>query len=345
MPTIFDIVTAKEIATYYNTLASNKIPYLGQVLFPPRKQLGLDLKWIKGSKGLPVVLKPAAFDSRAVLRDRVGFSEIRTEMPFFKEAMLIKEADRQELNKVIASGNQAYIDVIINKIFDDKLTLVEGAQAQAERMRMQVLSTGMIAITANGAPLDYDYQMKSEHKGSALTPWSDTVNAVPLVDLQNWMDTVEDNTGVRPTRAIMRRKTWSYLLRNKSIKMDMNVLSGQNIILTDSMLDQYLVSKIGLKVQVYNKKFMDEAGAQKDFYPDDTVTLIPEGGLGNTYFGTTPEESDLMSGSSASVSIVDTGVAITTMKKEDPVNVETKATMITLPSFERIDEIFIADVV
>ncbi|MZQ76211.1 MAG: phage capsid protein [Peptoclostridium sp.] len=341
---IFDIVTAKEIASYYTALGQGQPPYLGQTLFPNSKQLGLDLSWIKGSKGLPAVLKPAAFDTKAALRDRVGFSKVETEMPFFKEGMLVKEKDRQELNKVMNSGNQSYIDMIVNKIFDDKMTLVEGAKAQAERMRMQLLSTGMIAISANGVALNYDYKMPAEHKGNAATVWSNLTESNPIADILGWMDKVEGDTGVRPVRATCTRKTWSYLLGNKAIKMDMNATSGDKIILTDSMLEQYLMAKIGLKVAINSKKFIDETGAQKNYFPDDTFTLFPEGNLGKTWFGTTPEESDLMSGTDAIVSIVETGIALTTIKHTDPVNVETKATMITLPSFERIDEVFIADV-
>ena len=51
-----------------------------------------------------------------------------------------------------------------------------------------------------------------------------------------------------------------------------------------------------------------------------------------------------MSGSAANVSITDTGVAVTTVKKTDPVNVDTKVSMIFLPSFEMIEQIVIADV-
>lgn len=73
--------------------------------------------------------------------------------------------------------------------------------------------------------------------------------------------------------------------------------------------------------------------------------MIPEGNLGNTWYGTTPEEADLMSGGTAAeVQIVDTGVAITTIKEPHPVNVETIVSEIVLPSFETIDNIYIAKV-
>lgn len=345
---IYDIVNAKELGVYYNTLATQKEalpPYLGATLFPNDKQLGLDLSWIKGSRGLPVVLKPSAFDSRSVFRDRIGFNTIATEMPFFKEAMLIKEKDRQELNKVIASGNQKYIDIIVKKIFDDKLSLLDGAKAQIERMRMQLLSSGTIAIAANGVAYNYDYSMPKDHKGKASASWTKQDEANPILDIISWMDKVEEDTGSRPNRAICTRKTWASLLGNKSIKLDIDATSGDKIIMTDSMLEQYLMAKIGLKVAINSKKYVDEAGNKKNYFPENLFTLIPDGSLGNTWFGTTPEESDLMSGgSNAIVSIVETGIALTTTKQTDPVNVETKASMIALPSFERIDEIFIASV-
>ena len=63
------------------------------------------------------------------------------------------------------------------------------------------------------------------------------------------------------------------------------------------------------------------------------------------WFGTTPEESDLMTSSVANVSIVDTGVAITTIKIPDPVTVETKVTQLCLPDFPTADEICIIDVI
>ena len=72
--------------------------------------------------------------------------------------------------------------------------------------------------------------------------------------------------------------------------------------------------------------------------------MFPTGQLGNTNFGTTPEESDLMASSVANVSITDTGVAVTTIEKADPVNVETKVTMICLPDFPTADQVFIYDV-
>ncbi|MBV4438593.1 major capsid protein [Clostridium tyrobutyricum] len=347
MPNIFDFVTAAEIGTYYTANGSNAIPYLGATLFPPKKQLGLDLSWIKAANGLPVALQPAAFDTKATLRDRIGFTKIETEMPFFREAMKIGEKDRQEMNKAKSAANAAYIMPVINKIFDDASNLVNGAEVDNERMRMQLLSTGVIAISANGIAYNYDYKFKESHKETLLTTakWSDLENSNPVDDTRRWQDAIEDDTGVRPTNAVCTRKTWNYLMNNQKIKLDMNTQSGQNIILTDAMLKTYFQTKLGIQIAVYNKKFALQDGTSNLFYPDDSFTLFPDGNLGNTYFGTTPEESDLMAGGTdAQVQIVNTGVAITTIKHPQPVNVETVVSEIAMPSFEMIDTIFIATV-
>lgn len=54
---IRDAYNAKAIALVHTEVASNKIAYLGSGLFPAKKKMGLDLKWIKTSNGLPVTLK------------------------------------------------------------------------------------------------------------------------------------------------------------------------------------------------------------------------------------------------------------------------------------------------
>ena len=110
-----ELFTPKIIAANYTEAASNAIPYLGSGLFPSVKRAGLDLAWIKGHKGLPVSLKPSAFDAKATFRDRIGVSKLETEMPFFREGYKIKEKDRQEILRA-QSSNDPYAADVINRI-------------------------------------------------------------------------------------------------------------------------------------------------------------------------------------------------------------------------------------
>ena len=88
---------------------------------------------------------------------------------------------------------------------------------------------------------------------------------------------------------------------------------------------------------------LDENGDTLKFMPTNTFVMFPDGELGKTWFGTTPAESDLMSSAVANVSITDTGVAVTTVTKADPVQVETIVSMICLPSFEQAGQVYILD--
>ncbi len=340
--TIFELVTSDQITAYWETQAQNRSPYLGEELFPSQQKLGLTIKWIKGSQGLPVVLKPSAYDVAAKKRDRIGFEKLNADMPFFKESTYIDEELRQELNKVLETGNQAYIDSIMNQVFNDTTNLLDGAAAQRERMRMMALTTGKISIKANGQNYDYDYGLPDGHKVDSTKAWSDPTATI-IDDIRNLQDTIEDETGVRPERAVCSRKTFGYIRKNNEIRQ---AILGNDATapVSDTKIFDYLMDELKLDVVVYNKKAKDEKGNDFRYVADDVFTIFPQGKLGTGWFGTTPEQSDLMAGSAANVSITDTGVAVTTSKKVDPVNVETKVSMIYLPSFEAANQVGIIDV-
>lgn len=135
---IKELYNSKAIALVNTEAGSNKVPYLGAGLFPSKKKMGLDLKWIKTSKGLGVSLAPSNFDAVSKLRAREGFKFDETEMAFFRESMLLKEVDRQEILR-IQDSTDPYAQDVIARVFDDAEVLIEGADVVPERMRMQLL--------------------------------------------------------------------------------------------------------------------------------------------------------------------------------------------------------------
>lgn len=340
--TIYDLILSEEIVTYWELLQQDREPYMGEELFPDDKKLGLDLKWLKGSNGLPVVLKPSAYDVAAIPRPRIGFEKLSAEMPFFKESMYIDEELRQELNKVIESGNQAYIDAIVNRIFADETQLLEGAAAQRERMRMMALTTGAIVMEGNGQAYEYDYQMPESHKVTVKKSWSDPTATI-MNDIREGIEKIKDDTGVVPERAVCNSKVFANFRNNTEIKKSILTLTDGVGFVSDKKIKQYISDELGLEIAVNDKRYKDEDGTAQKYIPDDVFAMFPSGKLGNTWFGTTPEESDLMAGNVANVNITDTGVAVTTIKVPDPVTVETKVTMICLPDFPTADQVYIID--
>lgn len=350
-----DIFDAEAIALNYTNSASNEIPYLGTGFFPSKKKAGLDLKWIKGHNGLPVSLMPSNFDVKSTFRDRVGISVDETKMAFFRESMLIKEADRQEILRAKDSSDPYAVQVIEN-IFNDSKTLIDGANVVPERMRMQLLapiggSMG-IEITANGVDYKYNYDpdgtWKQNHYLEIVTEadkWGAAETCDPMKDIEDAMDAQEAASGNRPEIMLLSKKTFQMLKASAKVR---NGILAQNITAnvnyTTARVKAFIEEELGISVVIYSKQFKDETGAAKKFYPDNIVMLLPNGSLGGTWYGTTPEEADLASSGAADVSIVNTGVAVTTTVTSDPVNVKTTVSEIVLPSFERMNDCYAMEV-
>ena len=341
--TIFDLVQAQEITAYWEELVQDEAPYPCEELFPDDKKRGLKLSWLKGSRGLPVVLKTSAFDVHAIPRPRIGFEKLSAEMPYFKESMYIDEELRQELNMVLETGNQAYIDAVMNRIFDDEMQLLRAARASRERMRMMALTTGVVSMANNGQAFTYDYQVPENHKVTVSTSWSTVATADPIEDMRKAKELIADETGAVLTRAMCDGVTWRNIRNNVNIQKKIYVLSNGVGSISDDRLRQYILDEVGITVVVNDKRYMDENENTLKFMPSNTFVMFPDGALGKTWFGTTPAESDLMTSNVANVSITDTGVAVTTVQKADPVNVETIVSQICLPSFPEADKIYILD--
>lgn len=346
-----DVFNAKAIAYNYSEAGSNAIPYLGEGLFPAEKKAGLDLKWVKGHKGLPVSLAPSNFDTKSKFRDRVGVTKNETEMPFFRESMLVKEQDEQEILRV-QDSNDPYAVQVLNNIFNDTQTLVDGAKVVPERMRMQLLAPldGKVGIniSANGTNYTYNYDpdgsWKANHYAKIVTEadkWSASATCDPVKNLEDAMDAQEVESGERPAIILMSKATFNMIKASK--KVQSGVLAQNttaNVNYTSARVKSYLEEELNVSVAVYNKMFKDETGTAKKFYPDNIVMLLPSGALGKTWFGTTPEERTLKSRTDADVSLVETGISVAVTITDDPVNTKTTVSEIVLPSFERMDECY-----
>lgn len=355
MPKIIDLIKPEILGEYYNTTSLNDEPYFGESVFPADKKVGLDLSFIKGAGENTVLLKPSAFDSIAELRDRLNIETFETEMPLFRESMQIKEKEAQELMRLLNAPNtDAYVKAAIKVVYDDVANLVRSARRTAERMRMELLATGKIAIASVkngvGSAYNYDYTAgtdfatKNQETLTSTATWNKAATATPIQDLRRWQDTIEDLTGTRPTNAIMTRKTLSYILAADEVKNHFTALNGGGRIISEKAVRELLMEELGLTIYVYNKKYTDYDGKMKNYFPDNKVTLFPDGDLGKTWYGTTNEEAQLMSGANTNVSVVDTGVAILSTINPHPVNETVYVAEIVLPSFERMNQIFIATV-
>lgn len=340
---IFDLVSASNIAQYWIEKNVNEQPLLGETLFPYQKEIGVNLEWIKGAKNQPVALRLSAYDSKSIRRDRQGFEKYRTEMPFFKESMYIDEELRKNLNTMLQTNNEQLVNQILTKIFDDQITLIKSSYVTMERMRMEMLTTGTITLGSNGQAYSYDYGIENDQKKTVAMSWSNE-DADIIGEITDWVEAMKAK-GVNITRAICNASVAKNFRTNKAIKNAIYVFANGTVnVTTDRALD-YIYNETGVSFYVYDNVYVNEEGEAVKYIPDNTVVFLPDGELGKTHTGVTPEESDLMNSLAADVSLVDGYIAVTTHKEHDPVTVEMKVSMVGLPSFERANEILIVDTV
>lgn len=352
-----NLFNASSIATAYIKTkdVNNDLPMVGPAWFPSRKKMGLDLKTIKTHKGLYVQLAASNFDAMPTLRVRGTFQGENKEMAFFRESMLVREHDLIELMK-IADQNSPFLDDIMAGIYDDTTELIQGANIIPEIMRMQLLApvdgSPKIYIDDNGVKYDYNYDVDGTYKTNNYTvltgdaKWDAPATAKPFDDFRD-AKRLLGKVGAVPRYALMNQKTFDLLAQIKSFQ---NVVLAQNLTanidMDDATVNRVWQSKTGTQIIIYDKVYYDkDSGATKPFYPDNYVTLIPEGTLGYTWYGTTPEERTLLGNPTVDVTIVDTGVAVA-VKREygPPVKITTTASEIVLPSYERMDETYVIKV-
>lgn len=353
MADVFDLVDAKVQGDYIAELQKADEPYLGAELFPSRKQMSLDLKFIAGYKGIPISLKPSTLGSRAFVRDRIGAVVVQNEIPFFREQMNIDERTRRQLVKAENDATDPYTREILRDIFNDTKRLTDGANVVPERMRMSLLFTGKFYIAGpdkDGKQPIYSYNYdpngdwakKNVKTLVGQAKWSDHENSDPMQDLQDAIDNAAD-MGVTITRAVCGSKALKDIMANANFK---NLFRNPDNSLRSFSRREALnemSTKLGISVAVYTRSYKDDNEQVQNFVPDNAIALMPSGKLGDTVYATTPEELDLTTGfGNASVSIVNTGVTITTAKEYGPpVNVKTVVSEFVLPSFERMAEVFV----
>lgn len=350
-----ELVTARSLAFRLTNDPNNQKPYSLEAFFPPKKILGRDIRNIRAHKGIGVVLAPSNEDATPVIRPRAEINVEQFEMPLFREQRKIDEHDYYSMMRV-QSSNDPYAEEILNHIFDDANDLITSARISAELMRAQLLSAngGNMGITVGTKDntiynINYDKNgtWKADHYVtlSGTDTWDNLTTATPLDDLQTGIDFLV-SSGVTPRYILLNGTTMNYLTYNAQIKNSLVTVTGQSVdFMTPAKAKVVVEQNLGIEVLKYDRTFLNYSGNSAKFYPDNYVTIIGDGILGNTYFGTTAEERTLMGNPTAQVSVIDPGIAVALVTKPGPpVETLTTVSQVVLPSFEGMDSIYVIKV-
>lgn len=352
------IFNADAVVTSYRESEdiNNQLPMLGAGLFPDRRTNNIKLESISRHKPIEVQLAASNFDAMPTLRTRGTFNLESKEMAFFRESMLVREYDLLMLQNIESVNNPTFNE-IMRSIYDDTNELLRGAAIVPEIMRMQLLApvedgSPKILIKDNDVTYAYNYDVDESYKTNnyiALTSddtWDKPETAKPFDNFRTVKSKLAEK-GYRPAYALMSQKTFDMLLAMQSVR---DVILAQNstamIDVDDSIVQRVWSAKTQTRIIVYDKMYYDkEQKKVVPFYPDGYVTFLPEGPLGATWRGVTPEERTARGFRDVDVRVMPDGVAVA-VKNEygPPAKTTTTASMIVLPSYDRMEETFVLKV-
>ncbi|KGL46044.1 minor capsid protein E [Listeria sp. SHR_NRA_18] len=334
MPNILELFNQNEILDYQQS--RELPPMLGETLFPEKKVNSLKLDQISGGSRLPVAASIHAFDTEAEIGSREA-TKSDLSLTLIKRKMPLKEEDIIALENPRTPQEQKYL---MENVFNDMTTLVNGVRARVEQMRMDVLANGVLKMNENGVNLNIDYHVPVEHKEalSGVNLWSDA-NANPLADIDRWTEKMDTT----PTRVLTSKAILNQLLRHPKVLIGIfGKDSGK--LLTRAELDAFMIANQMPLIRTYDEKYRK----QKDdgtyealrYFPNNKFVMFSDNLLGETLYGPTAEEIRLAR--NPAVDLKKVGNILTTMYEEntDPVATYTKAVATAVPSFPAADEVF-----
>lgn len=330
MARIDELFNTKELLNYYRV--KKQPAMLGDTLFPARKIQDIKFDMITGANGLPVSASIHAFDTETELASREVLQKGAAELALIKRKIAIGERDIIAINNPRMDSEQK---ALVMELFKDGDKMVESVQTRIEAMRMELLSSGKIAINENKVAITLDYKVPVGNKKSFN--WSDASTAKPLEDIKTLADAVEDASGTKPTRILTSSKVLNKILACESVK---KAIFGVNFdkIATRKDLNSLLESMELPQVAVYNAKYKVQGSngkyTTKRYFPENILSMFAENALGETIFGLTAEEIELLGSNKMEEAKMVGNIFVGVEKEGDPVRRYTKAVATALPTLE-----------
>ncbi|EOU1754592.1 major capsid protein [Clostridium perfringens] len=330
MARIDELFNTKELLNYYRV--KKQPAMLGDTLFPARKIQDIKFDMITGANGLPVSASVHAFDTETELASREVLQKGAAELALIKRKIAIGEREIIAINNPRMDSEQK---ALVMELFKDGDKMVNSVQTRIEAMRMELLSSGKINVKENGVSITLDYSVPGGNKKTF--DWSDPATAKPLEDIKTLADAVEDASGTKPTRILTSSKVLNKILACESVK---KAIFGVNFdkIATRKDLNSLLESMELPQVAVYNAKYkVQNANGKyttKRYFPENILSMFAENALGETIFGLTAEEIELLGSNKMEEAKMVGNIFVGVEKEGDPVRRYTKAVATALPTLE-----------
>ena len=214
----------KNLQAYLNARVYEKLYWPS--FFPLKSTPFLTYETLIGSKGNRVAADVVAYDVSAPLKTRKVVSKLSGEIPAIRMKKKMTEMDLNTYNIMKAQAKPEQ-KALLDLIFGDVDSCVDGVNARLEWMVFQALSKGLITLsktTNSGGVIteaDINFGLPSQTIGNkqvASVVWTAAVTTTkPITDIETVM-TAAGTLGIKPRYMIMNRSKWLEFRASDEVK-------------------------------------------------------------------------------------------------------------------------------
>lgn len=338
---IADVLDQKQLIDYTKALPDDDSGL--SALFPTKKINDFEADYILGAQSRPVSAQIYAFDTPTELGQRDGFQRGTVGLELIKEKMRLDEREIMRLNR---PRSDAEAREIVNNLYNDVKAVKDRIDVRIERMRYDALCEGVIDIKEeNGYTTKLDFGVPSNHK--VTLNWSDPTHDI-IGDIIDFCDQIEQDTGGIKLSKIMIAKKWlRQILKNEKLRRTIFGTLEQDKYFSVGMLNEELqrqgLPTIYTNDRMYAVEKINGRTKRRElqyvrYFDEDRLVAVPDGIMGHTLRGLTPEGEGLRNSGIANIEMAGETV-ITYYQDVDPVAHYVKGSATAAVTFPYADQV------
>lgn len=327
MTAFTELFPAREILDYTNGNAGVQ-SFAMEALFPTRKAASNDLVTIVDKQVLPQIAHVHSFDTEA---EKATHSQEASTGEVFKYARkeVFDEIKMIELKEFKNAGLARY-EPLADNVLKAGVRLTNSINAALELARVQILTTGKFSQKdPNGNNVTLDYKLDASSKLSAVKFTDASFDPI------EWLVEQQENATFDMTRGLTSIKALAAFRANPNVVKRVLGLNASVQSVMPADLDNYLISQGLPLLRAYKGSYLDvdkSGKATKNTFMDDkAIALFGDGDLGETVFGVTAEESQLLDNNAVNQSQVG-NIMLSTFSTVDPITNTVLASAVAVPT-------------
>lgn len=324
---------------------AKKIDYL----FPKMldKEYSVDMTFASASIQHSIVSADVvSMDSSLPLKKRESLRVVNGSIPKLGMKYAKDEKFISDLNRMIAVGTLG--SEVVNKLFKDTESAVEGIDMAIERMFLSAISTGAASITdQDGQLIRITFPIpEANFMVSTVANWSAS-GAKPVSDLRAMFNKADED-GVVPAKCLLASKTLNEICASEEGKVLYSNYAGfaqttKNAV-SKAAMKSALKDEFGCDFEEVNTSVrIEKNGTYTNIKPFDVdnVVIVPSEKVGRIVYGSLAEETNPVAG----VTYAKAGsyTLVSKYAKNDPLQEFTASQAIVCPVLDGCEGIYIFD--